>query len=136
MSSITARAILPTHQQRRSELLALIEQLGLAVGTRLHNYRFTPSFVILNALNGWGQFRRDPDRRAPLVEFERFCCEIACDCPPAFSLADRIERALRAREYACASTHFQAVMIRGPGDIRLKFLPPELVLSVNSVLTK
>ena len=46
------------------------------------------------------------------------------------------ERALRAREYACASAHFQAVMIRGPGDIRLKFLPPELMLSVNAILTE
>jgi hypothetical protein len=136
VNTANAQADIAFAETARSQLLTLIEKLGLATGRHLLDYRFPSIFVIVRALDGWGKFRRDPNRRNALIDFERFCCALAGYPQPPSTLADRIEDALRRRRYACASAHFQAVMLRGSGDIKLKFLSPELAIAANAVLAQ
>ncbi|MFL6601899.1 MAG: hypothetical protein ACJ8R9_11290 [Steroidobacteraceae bacterium] len=134
MNSVIAHADTLPADAPRSHVLTLIEQLGLASGSQVSQFRFSPTFVVVSALHGWAGFRQNPDRRQPLQELERLCCELAGDPSPSPTLADRIEAALRCGRYACASTHFQAVMLRGTGDIRLRFQRAEMMQSLNALL--
>ena len=116
-------------------LINLIEQLGLASGDRIPEYRFPETFAILNAMDGMGYFRRQPNRRQALDAFEHLCGELTARPIQPPTISRRIEDTLHRRRYVCASQLFQVVVLRGSGDLRIKILDSRLHEQLNAVLS-
>jgi hypothetical protein len=55
---------------------------------------------------------------------------------PKHTIAEVIEASLRRGRYWCATTCFEVILIRGTGDIRLKFRDAVLLETANRELAQ